>query len=460
MANILIIDDDKVLVDLMVKILSYENHVIKTALRLEEGVAIAQSGDFDVVFLDVCMPDGNGIDKITAIRQASSHPEVVVITASANIDGAETAITNGAHNYIEKPASVKDLLSSLEQILQYRRETHTSGPSEGIKRDRIIGRSARMNGCINLMKKSAGSGANTLIIGETGTGKELFARGIHENSRFSKNNFVVVDCASLPENLVESMLFGHVKGAFTGAERTQDGLIAQADQGTLFLDEIGELPMDIQKKFLRVLEDHTVRRVGCSKMVKSHFKLIAATHRDLEEMVRTGQFRSDLLFRLQSLTITIPPVRDRLEDLPELIEYTIARLCRENGMEIKKVSDDFDEALYAYEWPGNVRELVNVLNGAIAIAGPMTTLYPQHLPVHMRVKMIRNTVRQSEMFPDADDINQGLPTLKNFRELNDRQYLEQLIGNTGGDVARASIISGLSKSRLYELLAKHDLSPG
>ena len=184
MANILIIDDDKVLVDLMVNILSYENHEIKTALRLTEGVELAQSGGFDVVFLDVCMPDGNGIDKITTIRQSPSRPEVVVITASADIDGAETAITNGAYDYLEKPASVRELLSCLEQILQYRKETYVSGQFQGIKRDRIIGRSARINGCINLMKKSAGSGANTLIIGETGTGKELFARGIHDNSGF------------------------------------------------------------------------------------------------------------------------------------------------------------------------------------------------------------------------------------------------------------------------------------
>jgi two-component system NtrC family response regulator len=384
---------------------------------------------------------------------------VVVITASADIDGAETAITNGAYDYIEKPASVRELLSSLEQILQFRKETHvSSSQAQGIKRDRIIGRSARINGCINLMKKSANSGANTMIIGETGTGKELFARGIHENSRFSDNSFVVVDCASLPENLVESMLFGHVKGAFTGAERNQDGLIAQADQGTLFLDEVGELPLDIQKKFLRVLEDQTVRRVGCNRMVKSRFKLIAATHRNLEEMVQKEKFRSDLLFRLQSLTITIPPLRERLEDLPELIEYTVARLCRGYGIKPKKVSKDFDEALNAYEWPGNVRELVNVINGAIAIAGSATTLFPQHLPVQMRVKMIRNTVRQGETCPDAGEASGDIPTLKKFRELNDKRYLDRLISITRGDVARASKISGLSKSRLYELLAKHGIN--
>ncbi len=441
----------------MIKILSYENHNIKTALKLTDGVELARSGEFDVVFLDVCMPDGNGIDKITAIRQTPSRPEVVVITASANIDGAETAITNGAYDYIEKPASVRELIASLEQILQYRKETRASSQPQGINRDRIIGRSARITGCINLMKKSASSGANTLIIGETGTGKELFARGIHENSPFAENSFVVVDCASLPENLVESMLFGHVKGAFTGAERNQEGLVAQADQGTLFLDEVGELPLEIQKKFLRVLEDHTVRRVGCSKTVKSRFKLIAATHRNLEEMVREGNFRSDLLFRLQSLTITVPPLRDRLEDLPELIAHTVTQLCKDCGMETKKISEDFYDALYTYEWPGNVRELVNVINGAIAIAGPVNTLYPQHLPVQMRIKVIRNTVRQSDPAADPDEAVENLPPLKTFREMNDKRYLEQLIGITAGDVGRASRISGLSKSRLYELLSKHGI---
>lgn len=457
MATILIIDDDKVLVDLMVKMLSYENHAIQTAMTLNEGVELARYGDFDVVFLDVNMPDGNGIDRITAIRQAKSRPEVVVITASADLSGAETAITNGAYDYIEKPASVRELIASLEQILQYRRETEASRQPQGINREQIIGRSAKMTGCINLMKKSATSGASTLIIGETGTGKELFARGIHENSPFAENSFVVVDCASLPENLVESVLFGHVKGAFTGAERNQEGLIVQADQGTLFLDEVGELPLDVQKKFLRVLEDQTVRRVGCSTTVKSQFKLIAATHRNLEEMVQQGKFRSDLLFRLQSLTITIPPLRERLEDLPELIEYTVARLCKNCGKDIKRVSEDFCEALHFYEWPGNVRELVNVINGAIAIAGPVNTLFPQHLPVQMRVKMIRNTVRQNETPADPAEAVEALPSLKSFREMNDRRYLEQLIGFTSGDVGRASRISGLSKSRLYELFSKHGI---
>lgn len=457
MANILIIDDDKVLVDLMATMLSYENHHIETAMKLHEGVELARHGEFDVVFLDVNMPDGNGIDNITAIRQAKSRPEVVVITASADLSGAETAITNGAYDYIEKPASVRELLASLEQILQYRRESEICRQPQGINRDQIIGRSAKITGCINLMKKSATSGANTLIIGETGTGKELFARGIHENSPSAENSFVVVDCASLPENLVESVLFGHVKGAFTGAERNQEGLIVQADQGTLFLDEVGELPLDVQKKFLRVLEDQTVRQVGCSKTVKSQFKLIAATHRNLEEMVQQGIFRSDLLFRLQSLTITIPPLRDRLEDLPELIEFTVARLCKSCGKETKRVSEDFCEAILFYEWPGNVRELVNVINGAIAIAGPVNTLYPQHLPVQMRIKMIRHTVRQNEKPADPGEAVEALPSLKAFREMNDRRYLEQLIDTTAGNVGRASRISGLSKSRLYELISKHGI---
>jgi DNA-binding NtrC family response regulator len=270
---------------------------------------------YDVIFLDVRLPDGIGLDAIQKIKANSSAPEVVIITGEGDPNGAELAIQYGAWDYIEKPPSVQSVILPLVRALQYRTEKKDAQKPLMIKRDNIIGNSPQLLRSLKKLARAAQSQASVLIEGETGTGKELFAMAIHQSSSRSGKNFVVVDCAALPETLVESVLFGHAKGAFTGADQAKEGLVKQADQGTLFLDEIGELPLSLQKAFLRVLQEQRFRPIGGGSEVNSDFRLIAATNRDLDRMVQEKQFRQDLLFRIRSLVITLPPLRERPEDI-------------------------------------------------------------------------------------------------------------------------------------------------
>jgi two-component system, NtrC family, response regulator len=311
-----------------------------------------------------------------------------------------------------------------------------------------------------------------LISGETGTGKELFARAIHTNSPRSRSftaskssnpraekNFVVVDCAALPETLVESVLFGHARGAFTGADRDHDGLIAQADGGTLFLDEVGELPLEIQKTFLRVLQERRYRPVGAKQERESKFRLVAATNRDLADMVNQDSFRKDLLFRLRTLTIDLPPLRERTGDIKDLLRYHTSRLCESYGISPKGLSVELMDALSAYSWPGNVRELINTIDGMLAVAPNDGTLYPKHLPLNIRVMVVcKNTAPCQDLDEPKVTVVGSLPAFKSYREDTEIKYLRDLMTLADHNIPKACGISGISRSRLYEMLAKYELN--
>jgi two-component system NtrC family response regulator len=257
------------------------------------------------------MPDGNGLDYLPSLREASSSPEVIIITGAGDPDGAELAIKSGAWDYVQKGAtSIKDMMLPLTRAMEYIKEKRTKRPPIVLKRAGIAGDSRAIRECLDLVSQAASSQTSVLLTGETGTGKELFARAIHENSSRASKSMVVVDCTALPDTLVEGLLFGHEKGAFTGADKTQEGLIQQADGGTLFLDEIGELPLTVQKTFLRVFAGTPFSTDGGQKERESDFRLVAATNRDLEQMVREGQFRQDLLYRLKAFSIELPPLRE------------------------------------------------------------------------------------------------------------------------------------------------------
>ncbi len=288
MANVLIIDDDKLICDWIANVVTRLGHQAVSTHLLREGLRKVQSASFDVVFLDVQMPDGSGLESMSKIKAARSSPEIIVITGLGHPDEAELAIQSGAWDYLEKPASFEAIKLPLLRALEYRAERR-SGATTVLKRSGIIGDSEKITACLELLAQAATSDANVLITGETGTGKELFAKVVHSNSCRAKRNFVVVDCTALPETLVESVLFGHARGAFTGAETSEEGLIKQADGGTLFLDEIGELPLLIQKKFLRVIQEHRFRPVGGRREIESDFRLVAATNRNLEIMVQAGK---------------------------------------------------------------------------------------------------------------------------------------------------------------------------
>ncbi len=463
MAKVLIIDDDDLMVSSLSLMASRLGHEVASASCLTEGLEKSASEDFDVIFLDVRMPDGNGLQALPRLAQAASNPEVIIITGFGEPDGAELAMKSGAWDYIEKGSSSKEITLSLERALQYRREKK-SDPRQNIvalKREDICGNSPKLKACLNLLAQAAASDASILITGETGTGKELFAQAIHRNSPRAEKNFVIVDCAALPETLAESLLFGHEKGSFTGAEKPQEGLVRQAHGGTLFLDEVGELPLSVQKTFLRVLQERRFRPLGSTREVESDFRLVAATNRDLDDMVARNLFRSDLLFRLRSFTIELPPLRERAEDIRELTRIHIDRLCEGDGVASKGFSPEFLDALLTYHWPGNVRELANTLVRAFSAARFEPTLYPKHLPPSFRAEIMRHSVRRNAL-PDEAASEQPLrrlPKLQDYRDnvytQAEKHYLQELMALAEENIPEACRLSGLSQSRLYALLKKH-----
>jgi two-component system NtrC family response regulator len=470
MAEILIIDDDEMICDALGSVLRELGHTVRFSLSLERGVAASTAHDFDVIFLDVRLPDGNGLDAIPNLKESPGAPDVIIITGEGDPDGAEMAVKSGAWDYIEKPLSVQEMTLPLMRVLQYREEKEARPTKVPIRREGIVGKGPEMNACYDLLAQAADSEASVIIHGETGTGKELFAKAIHDNSSRKNRPFVVVDCAVLPDTLVESTLFGHEKGAFTSADRSQDGLIRQADGGTLFLDEIGELPLAVQKAFLRVLQERRFRPVGGSREVTSDFRVIAATNRDLEKMAARGQFRQDLLYRLQAILITLPPLRNRKEDIRELLGYYLTKLCDRYGIGTKGVSPEFIESLNAYDWPGNVRELINALEKSIAAVQNGPTLFPMHLPTNIRVNLARSSVSaapEKEATPtmpkaaapaSLPGASEDFPMLKELVEATEKQYLADLLAITGGDIKETCRISGLSRSRLYDRLKKFGIS--
>ena len=464
MAKILIIDDDKLLCSGLAEAMATGGNEVICAHTIEEGLKIAASGSFDVVFLDVVLPDGNGLDQISEIRAVSSQPEIIILTGLGTPDGAELAIGSGAWDYIEKPFPLSVIRLHLLRALQYREERRKTRPAKALKTDAIIGNSARIKTAFDLLSEAASSDVNVLITGETGTGKELFARAIHDNSSRSGENFVVVDCAALQGSLIESILFGYEKGAFTGALQNRDGLITQADRGTLFLDEIAELPLSIQKVFLRVLQEHSFRPVGSKKEIESNFRLISATNRILKSMVSSGEFREDLLYRLQSLTIALPPLREHKEDILPIAGYHLEKICKRSGLDAKTFSPDFVEAILSYSWPGNVRELVNAIERSVTAASSASTLFRKHLPSAIRILLVRaSTGKKSPVNDNTDSLpSRDLPALKEFRASvyakAEKQYLQDLIKVTAGDIEKACGLSDLSQPRLYELLRKHGIS--
>lgn len=474
MANILIIDDDRQLCEMLCCHLDFHGHTASYALSLQDGRRQLEQSKFAVVFLNIQLPDGNGLSLLSQLREtAVERPEVIIITTQFDPEGARMAIENGAWDYLEKPFSINVINPILDGALTYRNQ---KGPANSLRtlllRGSIIGNSAPMEECLELAGRAAKSDVNVMICGETGTGKEVLARVIHQNSSRADGQLVIVDCAALTESLAESVLFGYKKGTFTGADSNRDGLVQQANRGTLFLDEIGELPLSLQKSFLRVLQEKCFRPLGGKNEITSDFRLIVATNRNLADMVGEGRFREDLLFRIQSLVITPPPLRERKQDITELALYHIDRQCKLNQREPNRVSPEFLEVLLAYSWPGNVRELFNILDSCMAKAQGDNILFPKHLPVHMRVEAAQTTIRRRQTFTEPADYqptpvdplpipSEPLPSLKMHRKLAadeaEKDYMRNLLNLEHIDIIEACRISGLSRSRFYDLLRKYKL---
>jgi two-component system NtrC family response regulator len=466
MAKILVIDDDLLICNTMSRIIRDMEHEVKCALTLEEGLKDADSGNFDIVFLDVRLPDGNGLEQLHALHTASSSPEVIVTTSFADNKGAETALKSNVWDYLKKPLSTESIVRAITCSLQYREEKNTSGTAPTIHREDIIGNSPPIKACLDLVARAAHCLANVLITGETGTGKELFARAIHQNSPRAHKNFVVIDCAALPKTLIESLLFGYERGAFTGAEKTTVGLIEMANGGTLFLDEIGEMPLPLQRTLLRVLQERRFLRIGRTQETKSDFRLISASSRNLDELVKLGEFRSDILFRLRSIAIHLPPLRDRTEDIKELVFHYMKTHCQPRGLPLKGFSLEFFEKVESYSWPGNIRELFSTLEATIANALYEPTIFPKHLPPNIRIQLALDalgpTAQHDRAYGKSEGSSKALPKWQDFRkayiEEGESRYLKDLMSITHGNIPRAAQLSCLSQPRLYELLRKYSIS--
>ena len=443
MARILVVDDESLIRVLVADVGESLGHEVLTAASIKEGQDLAQRG-VDIVLLDVLLPDGDGLAHVETFSQLPGRPDVIIITGHGNADAAEAALRSGAWEYLVKPLRVRDLSKALTQAVQWRNSRDSQSRS--------------------LLRHPD-------ITGETGTGKELFASALHANSLRASGPFVTVDCTTLPETLVEAHLFGHARGAFTGADRAREGLLAAADHGTLFLDEVGELPLPVQGAFLRALELRRFRPVGEVREVESDFRLVAATNRDLDDMVGMDLYRSDLRFRLRGMTIHVPPLRRRAEDIPLLAEHFTARYCQRHELPNKELTPDCYAMLADYSWPGNVRELRHTIERACAAAGDGTQLFTRHLPTEIRIELARKRlVHLSEPeesaptapLPEQEPSTQPrkpetFPTLRDMKAKAERDYIAGLFAACQGDVRRAAGIAGVSRGHFYELLKKYGL---
>ena len=458
MGKILIIDDDPEYAEMMARQLAGLDHEVTRAKTLAEGLATLPTFAPEVVLLDVMLPDGNGLDHTRDIKAAASQPEIIIVTGSGDEEGAELAVRSGAWDYWQKGRAAKGIVVTLGHALDFRRGRLARRSARSLDLDGLLGTSPPMTECFDLLADAAASDAPVLVRGETGTGKEVVARAIHRNSARSKKAFVAVDCAALTDTLVESTLFGHDKGAFTGASSERTGLVRQAHEGTLFLDEIGELPMGLQKSFLRVLQEKRFRPVGSDREVSSDFRLIAATNRDLAQMVKVGTFREDLYFRIRSMEMALPPLRERGQDAINIAKCLVVRICERMDLPLKCLSPDFVEGLEMYAWPGNIRELTNAMECAVAAAADGPVLEQIHLPVEVRVHLAKATVKPELNLRRPQPPYASYPTLSTARDSAVAASLIKLVEDTHGDMDAACELADLSRSRLYELLKLHGVA--
>jgi two-component system NtrC family response regulator len=469
-ADILIIDGDSAFTARLEQDLGSHGLTAACCNSLARAMGMLHTGEYRVVVLGDDLSERDSLDYLAAIRDIPSFPEVIVVSRNRDPDAAERAIRNGAWDYIAKPPNVQRLVVLTRRVMDYQRERKSARPPVALKRGGIVGNSRLLQASLDCVAVAASTETSVLIVGETGTGKELFARAVHENSPRSRQPFVVVDCAALPDALAESLLFGHERGAFTSADSHYIGLVRQADKGTLFLDEVGELPLSIQRVFLRVLEGRSFRPVGATREVTSDFRILAATNRDMEAMVANGDFRRDLFYRLHGSRIQLPPLRDIPEDINELTCYFIRRHCRRFKVESKGFSPDFLDVLMQYQWPGNIRELMNTIEQAISLAGRESILYPRHLPWNIRSQVARHAMEEQPehehacVAPCPGDTAEAFPDLKSFRATQlaalETQYMRKLMDLAAGDIRRACELSGLSRARLYALLKQYDIARG
>lgn len=462
MASVLIIDDDKMICDVMARMMEKMGHESRTSHTGASGVDLVQSDFFDVVFLDINLPDANGLGLISKIRAAASSPEVIIITGDSDPNGAEMAFSSGAWNYIEKPFRQQEISLQLSRVLQYRKEKGRVSTHGLLKRKGIIGKNYQIKACLEKVASAAYSDDNVLITGEMGTGKKLFARTVHLNSSRSDHHFVIADCGSMTETTAGIIFKGYGNDVSPGSMSNRVGLIQRAHKGTLFLEEIGNLPLKTQKSLLQFLEDHRFVPKGQEKEIESNFRVIASSCRDLDKMVEMGTFDPELLVEIRSTHIHLPPLRERDQDIISIALYYIHQFCSGQSLDTKGVTPEFLEMITLYPWPENIKELSNAMEKAVASSMNEPTLYSIHLPSYIKKAVLTEAIHThpgSPKFAESrfNGAEEPFMPLTDVLEKTQINYLTRLMKYTRGNVQKACDISGVSKSRMYEKLKKYNL---
>lgn len=451
MATVLVVDDEKNYLVVLEDLLQDAGYDVATASSGVQAVEILQNTPVDTVLSDIKMPGMSGIELLNAIKAIDADLPVILMTAFAEVDQAVSAMKNGALDHIQKPFDNTDIRRAVERGVERRSLIKNIRRLEAELATiwgNIVGKSKAIETVFSLMKRVSDTPTTVMVAGESGTGKELIARGIHKASSRSQAPFVSINCAAVPENLLESELFGYEKGAFTGAVSLKQGKFEFADGGSLFLDEVGEMSLNLQVKLLRVLQEQEFQRVGGNKDIKVDVRIIAATNKDLKEEVDAGRFRADLFFRLNVVSIHVPPLRERREDIPVLVAHFLSKFGDRLGRPIKEVDPEVMSALYRYSWPGNVRELENVIERALVLSRG-STIVPDDLPPEIR---------------ESREIEEGIDTLISWErglaetlDAIEERMIRQALKRAGNVQAQAAKTLGVSRSNLQYKMKKYGL---
>ena len=449
-ARILLIDDDAGIRDSMRMPLEYEGYEYLSAASAEEGIALVQRESPDIIFLDVKMPGIDGMEALNRIKAIDEGVPIVMISAHGTTSTAFEASKRGAVDFIEKPFGAERLLVTIRNQLDRTRllDENKSLRRAAEIRHQMVGESPGLRQVWEAIKRAAPTNATVLLLGESGVGKELVARAIHRNSLRSRERFIQVNCAAIPEELIESELFGHEKGSFTGATEKQIGKFEQADRGTIFLDEVGDMSPKTQAKVLRVLQEGEVERLGSARTIKVDVRVIAATNKDLDQEIGRGTFREDLYFRLSVIPIRVPPLRDRPEDVPALVRHFADLFSRDNNRRPQRFTAAAMDFLQKAPWKGNVRELKNTVERLI-IMTPGETIDVDHL---------RDVVRLEPRPSSSDNKEERPGTLREFKESAERAFLVEKLRENGWNISKTAEVIGTPRSNLYKKLEQYGIS--
>src|SRR5215213_1767166 len=453
MSNILIVDDEQSYRQLLSLVFEGDGHSIRTASNGREALTLLQTEPADVVISDVRMPDMDGIEMLSAVRETQPDLGVILMTAFASVETAREAFKLGADDFIQKPFDVEELKLIVKKTLEKQALIDENRAFRRAQRERgsiknIGGNSAKMHAIFQMIETVAEVQSTILITGESGTGKELVARAIHDMSPRAEKPFISINCGAFTETLLESELFGYVKGSFTGANTNRKGLFEAANRGTIFLDEIGEMSPAMQVKLLRVLQEKKVRPVGAHEELEIDTRVIAATNRNLSQMVKDGQFREDLFYRVSVIPIELPPLRERTEDIVELAEHFVKKFCAQTSRQLS-ISEKALQLLEAYLWPGNVRELEHTVERAVALERT-DTIQPERFPEQITNY---NPARVASAFALPEE---GINIVAYLEQL-EKTYVLEALRRTGGNQTRAAELLHLSVRSLRHLLDKHQI---